>query len=1701
MNIFEIHDSIREYYKQYVNSFIDIADEKIRREVEESVKANKFLPNPLLQFNPAYERGEDIQSLIDSGVFDEKMKHIFSGYQLHRHQVEAIKLGVQGKDFIVTSGTGSGKSVTFLGTIFNSILKNPQKLGIRAIIVYPMNALINSQIKEIEKYEKNFKDAFGVDFPITYKAYTGQEGEEERNKVKANPPHIILTNYMMLELIITRMGESAIQKSIRENLNFLAFDELHTYRGRQGADVSMLIRRIRSLAQNPIQCIGTSATMATGDTPEKEKIAVAESAGVIFGKYIPTESVIQEYLRFSLNHSQPIDMDRLRATITNDDFSSKTADELRPNELARWIETEIALEKKQDSVRRRKPTALESIAKSLSDSVGINQELCKKQIESLLLRAGKLNASMPKTEDKILPFKLHQFVSQTGSVYATLDKENILFEPVPSIRVEGVDLPVYPLLFSRITGIDMASVFYKTIDTRRYKLTPREPNENDDEEKYTGEGYIVFSDETLWEDTFIENAPAVWLNRKKTELKDEYKWRVPNRVSISKFGEMSFDPDFYEIKAWFMEAPLLFEPLTGVIYPKATKEKSKVGSLGVEGRSTSTTVLSNAIIQTLRQGLPDVTEEHKLLSFTDNRQDAALQSGHFNDFMKIVRLRSALYNALKSAPNNTLKHSELKYSVFKKWGVDQKDFATQPASLPPIMKQNDEVMQSMIYYDLLHDLRRNWAYTLPNLEKTAQLIIEVIGLDDAATMDEFWKELPFFSLLKVAKRKEILAAIFDFFIKSYALADQSLTEKEISIATENIRSRIIPDWGLNSKEKLQEPSYLVLAKPGNYIAENYTSIGDKTLFGKFIQKLASEFGFIFSKVPGYTYIEVMEQFLDTWVNAGYLSVTNPTNDKSIKLYQLQIANVVWKLGDSITVAPDIIRTRTLKNMHLPKPNTFFQRLYSSDFSGVKKMIARDHTAQIDNERRKQREEEFRVGELALLCCSPTMELGIDISSLNVVHLRNVPPNAANYAQRAGRAGRSGRPAVIYTFCSNSSPHDRHYFGHSEDMVQGIVTPPRIDLGNIALITAHIHAAFMAFAQISSFDKSIEEIVDIEVPGLPLKQEVKQILDETAKRQHLLESCMRTISFLVPALQEKFNKDWIQRVIDQTPEQFDRALDRWRTLYTQNRVMLLESQSIINNPRLKSDGPEKKDAKRQQSRCIMQEQVLLNDSSSQSNQLSEFYPYRYFAAEGFLPGYNFTRLPIRAFVQDDKNVTPISRPRFLAIREFGPLNLVYHNGSKHRVEQILVDRIETRIKTARVVKSSGFILFENQGSQLNTCPFTGVDITAGDTTQSYPMLLELNDVRTHEVERINCAEEERTRKGYKIATYFYLEAGRKPDTVIHVSDSENELLKIKFVSSATLVKINSGWRQTKSVGFLLKTTTGFYKTNSQTSKDPAAASEFKQIQHYAEDTSDILYIHPAAALRFDPNKRKNAVASLVFALKRAIEATFKVESGEIGVEIMGDDNYPNLLIYEQSEGSLGVLSQIAKDLDKFREIVAKAYDLCYFKDGVDTQPDLGKATYNDLLSYYNQQHHQDLDRHLIKEALEQLMTSKYEIVNQGVYASYDDQYQSLLKAYDKNSSTELKFLNYLYEKHLKLPDEAQPTVQGVYTRPDFYYKEERAYVFCDGTPHDLKEVAQADSEIRAILLDKGFQVIVYRYDESLDDLVAKYSDVFTQMKDF
>ena len=286
-----------------------------------------------------------------------------------------------------------------------------------------MNALANSQLEELRKFVGQ------SDLPEklrpTFERYTGQEDDDERKRIRELRPDILLTNFMMLELLMTRqnsLDQAVISNA--QNLDFIVLDELHTYRGRQGADVAMLVRRLRDrLCRNraPV-CIGTSATMVSDDASTNPAAAVAVVASRLFGTQITSDAVIGESLERATDPAMNVKSlgDELVAAVRTEIPASLSDAEFRSHPLAVWIELEIGLEDRQ-RLTRRPPITLRAAAQKLAARTGCDPARCQAQIQAMLILMSKPASERGGSGDRaFLAFKLHQFFSGAGRLYATL---------------------------------------------------------------------------------------------------------------------------------------------------------------------------------------------------------------------------------------------------------------------------------------------------------------------------------------------------------------------------------------------------------------------------------------------------------------------------------------------------------------------------------------------------------------------------------------------------------------------------------------------------------------------------------------------------------------------------------------------------------------------------------------------------------------------------------------------------------------------------------------------------------------------------------------------------------------------------------------------------------------------------------------------------------------------------------------------------------------------------------------------------------------------------------------------------------------------------------------------------------------------------------------------------------------------------------
>jgi len=1707
MDIFQVHRQVIDDYASYIRSFVSIADEELKSKVEQHLRDGHLWPEPLLAFNPSFATAGRAEHLAASGAIAAPLGDAFHEYELFEHQLRAVQLGVANKDFVVTSGTGSGKSLTYIGSIFDHLFRHGAVGGVMAVVVYPLNALINSQDDELSMVAARFSKRAGKDFPFRWAKYTGQERKEEKEQIRGNPPDILLTNYMMLELLLTRSGENEqkLRESVFSNLRYLVFDELHTYRGRQGADIAMLIRRLRAQSRNPITCIGTSATMVSGGTLADQRARVAEVATKLFGKELPPDQVVGEKLVRSFEWSGALpDKAGLAAAVQSSINEDAGLEALRNHTSSVWLENRVALEEREGELIRGRPIRFSEVVALLSGDSGVEAVRCKAHLESLLRWIARVNLAHANQKPRIsvLPFKLHQFLAQTGAVYTTLESEperrSITLSPARYVEHSEDQRRLFPNVFSRISGHAYICVrknpesgFLEPREFRDITENDGQPNLND--------GYIIVGDDVWNAAEDLPSLPDAWVERdgqNRWRPRREYRDWLPSQIFFDEAGAYS-ESQAKRYQGWFMPAPLLFDPTAGVFFDRQTKEGTKLMQLGYEGRSTSTTITAFSILRRLTE-IGFRFEDVKLLSFTDNRQDAALQAGHFNDFFAVVHLRSGLRLALERAPHQTLTFKNLGEAIQQALNLPLLEYAnrdTEP-EFAHARRKYDDALQKYLVHRALYDLRRGWRVVLPNLEQCALLRVDYVQLDEVAGNQQAWAGVPVLNGFAPKKRAEVFRHVLDFFRLEFALFSENyLTDRIRGEHEKEIRERLKAPWTLDSGETLEAPNHLRYEVLSRSFRGHTRSCGPASTLGKYLRALAKTHAPELD-LRGDRFTAFIRALLDKLEAADYLHSTAVTNSDNLpsKVYQLRLDNILWQLGDSETVQPDLVKLRAYKDVAL-KPNPFFQQLYQLDFAVLKRLRGEEHTGQLGSEQRIQREDDFRAGKTSALFCSPTMELGIDIRNLSVVHLRNAPPNPANYAQRGGRAGRSGQSALVFTYCSSYSNHDRHYFANQEKLVAGAVVPSRLDLANEELLRTHLHALLISHVGLPELRDSVLDLVD-EQSNLALKSSVRDSLNVPARMRAQVRQVFRAAladSAAQAALQAEpwFTEEWMDRQLTNVASELDRALDRWRNLWRAARRLLTASTTAIESGRFNISSDEYRRHKRNQDQATRQLDQLRNQVPGTHCDRSEFYPWRYLAAEGFLPGYNFTRLPLRVWVPTSSSDGEyISRPRALALREFGPENMVYHRGQKYRVRQILVNEAENALEDAKIALPSGMFLRGEQRA-LERCPFSNADLSDNTNREILTDLLPMSEVRAERVERISCEEEERVRQGYDIDTYFAVDDGnlsRIRRAVVRAS--EGPLLNLRFIPAAQLVYLNRQWRSRRDEGFPLGLTTGEWKRERDAVPPfPPGAEAVRRVKLFTTNTADALYIEPVAALALDPD----GVLTLQYALKRAIENVFQIEPSEIGVSGMGNEAQPNILLFEAAEGSLGILSQLAESVTDFRAVIQEAKRLCRFDEAKYCAP----ASYDDLLSYYNQRDHDRLDRFLIRDALEKLLACEVNVTSPQ-FADYDAHYQALCRSLDPSSSTERKFLDHLHANGLRLPDAAQRSVPGLYVQPDFFYEPD-VWVFCDGTPHDRPEVQADDEAKRQSIRSRGDDVFVWHYREELAAKLATRADIFRRVK--
>ena len=1738
MDVFTFRDELVADYQRFSRSFTTIRANDIGQTVEEAYAAGRYWPAPLIQLNPNFVPGGYIDDHVSEGALDEGCAQIFRlkdaddtfGRRLclHKHQAEAIEIAQRCESYVLTTGTGSGKSLSYFIPIVDDVLRRKKSgdpcKGITAIVVYPMNALCNSQLAELVKY---LRLGYGIgQEPVTFARYTGQESSEDRDRIARNPPDILLTNYVMLELIMTRFLET--DKAVREHatgLRFLVLDELHTYRGRQGADVAMLVRRVRERFNEDLLCIGTSATMASEGSANDRRMAVANIASRLFGTAVSSDNVITETLEPVTDGDTPVDGPSLRRAIEPGVPSRPTYDELSSHPIAAWVERNLGLEDEEGKlVRISRPLTVIEASSKLSDISGLAIDTCRDYLTQFLLAAYQ---SRDDSGRSFFAFRLHQFISGAWNAYSTLEAPNERY-----LTLEGQqfkpgdrDRPLFPLCFCRECGQEYFPVWAKLISQRPDSFDPRDLTERSKEDEDVWFGYLMPDCGGAFDPTDLEGRyPEDWLEFSGgvARLKPHFRSYRPIGVHVDTHGGVASEG----LAAWFIPGSFRFclNPDCSAYYDGSVRsDLGKLSGLSSEGRSSATTVL---VLSSLKHLIGADLDERtkKLLAFTDNRQDASLQAGHFNDFIQILLLRGALLAAIGGAPGGCLTDDVLTQRVLEHLRLDATDYATNPESKGIKAQNTLNALRDVLGYRLYFDLQRGWRITNPNLEQLELLQIGYRGLMDCCRDEDEWqKRHPLLGSITPEQREHILTELLDRMRKALCIKTIYLDPN----FQEQIRNRsfnqLKEPWGLSEEERLFSHAYMVprpspRGQPRNY---RVLHVSHRSVFGRQIKSQATwgrsnpHFPAKFGEAA---YNEVIDDILRVLTIYGYIEPTELDGGRDG--YRIDSSVLEWRrVGDTDSAGAS-------------SKNVFFRTLYENvsqlldgDDRLLHQLEAREHTAQVDAEIREEREARFRRGleqgqepkGLPILFCSPTMELGVDIAALNTVYMRNVPPTPANYAQRSGRAGRSGQPALVVAYCAAKSPHDQYFYSEPTRMVAGAVNPPTIDLANEELIRSHLQAVWISETGVM-LGPSVCDVLDREdTQELPLHSEIAARVGGIQAVSHAERRAKRILRTLMQDLSTQaapwYTETWLDSAMNSAERRFNEAFGRWRSLYRATASQMQLANEILHNAAATEQ--ERREAKVRYDEAYTQQNLLLD---SRSTMKSDFYTYRYLAAQGFLPGYNFPRLPLMAFIPGRRERVVrdsfLSRPRFLGLTEFGPQSIIYHEGSTYRVRRaILTMRDEMSVtasaklpvQAARICPVCGYGHFRGQ-DEFERCVSCDEPLESGRRIDN---LYRIEQVSTVRATRITSDDEERQRQGYEMVTTLrYSEEQGKPRVeAISLEEGGEVLLDLRYGPAATLWRINLGWRRREQktiYGFSVDANTGEWTKDSQapTDVEDDGVKEGKRVERitpFVEDTRNVLVLQPRVDLS------KAAMISLQYALKRGIEQEFQLEEAELAAEPLPDqDNRTAILFYEAAEGGAGVLTRLGSDREAMRRIARKALEVCHyesisddwksFSDLEDENPECEAGCYRCLLSYYNQPDHKKIDRR-DEEMLDLLCRlTRAERMQLTVASGPRDSFEEMMHAC--TSSLEKEWLGFIQERDYYLPDRAQPYLPAHSTRPDFAYSRSQTLIYVDGPVHEGQFQESVDAQINRRLEDSGYTVVRFPPDRSAwDDIAREYAWVF------
>lgn len=1720
-NPFNQLEEIQRTYRSYVDTFVNVRNDHIRTWLEYRVDQDRLLWNePFLQVRRRFKAGPALDELIARGLLPEAARRIFRidaedfgdtrPVHPHYHQARALELAAEGKSFVVATGTGSGKSFAFGMPVIADALGRKGTPGIKAVIIYPMNALANSQYADfaLRLNGSGLKIAlYTGDTPSTkeqgeiLKNTTAELGGHisdaalwSREEIRESPPDILMTNYVQLEYLLTRGEDRHLFPEANEGaLRFLVLDEVHTYAGKRGAEVACLIRRLKQHTgtTNELRVIGTSATVESGDGVDAEG-AIKSFASSLFGQEVQ-EVITETYIEggsFSddfLPDTATVDPAQIASFDGSDEAvyalvervlgRPLESEEKSPATLGKLFSTYAPLHFLEETLYEA-PLPLSALVERYTARYRpeLNPDQARAELQAALFIGQHVHVLREGVFEPRVTLKLHSFYSQGLGVSGSLtNPTHLSIKGEAHVRTEGErTAPAFPLVFCRVCGQE-----YFLADLRGTFLSPNVSlGEVNETTYYLRPGEWNLDDELLPED---------WLTEKTQKVQARYEPHVPRNYRVDPYSAEVGSGQPYA----FVKAPFLFCPTCQTSYDRRPSELGKLIPYGMVGRSTATDILISRTLDVLPK------DQRKVIAFVDNRQDTEFQAAHFRDLARKVAFRQTVVEVLKGQADGAFDLQGLGTAVWEAWRAD--DTRKEAEELYDANSVVGQAFQLMLKGFAVGDVSRSQQPNILNLEESGVVRYDYKFLDRLIGDETLWQGLPDGEQPEEV-RQDFLRGFLDLMRRRDATYDEGIFDAG------TYRFKIEQNLsGAFEGERFWEPSRPTIftlqsgqPKPKFALASAFTGSKRTT---KFEAWTMSVFGLERddAKVCVERFVEALlavkvlrSESVATYdpkiYTRGYL-----VSPGAIKVVLIDLAEVrVCPRSRMISHNTFLDRSPEFPRLNLKARTTdnYFHRQYTNvirlDLSDAKA-----HSGQVSGDERREIEARFRQpnDQLNVLVATPTMEMGIDIGALSAVYMRNVPPSPANYAQRSGRAGRKGQSALVQVFCGGGSargPHDQYFYRFPERMISGNVSAPRFLLDNPRLIASHIRSLVLeVLTQRSGVDlpRKVPALLDLDnnLSDYSMFTDLRGDFEAgLAQHRAAVLAAVRQAFVTEIAAYDWLTPEFIEATVDGFVADLDEILNGWRDDY---RLATGEYDLIRNRLRyLPENHNDYRDLKAEEGAAANHLYYLRGDGKNGLDLR------RYLGGQGFLPNYAF---PGRAARVEFRSETfdQLERPPLVALSELAPGNSLYYAGRQYQVTRANLSETSFESRPAKRCPNCKRVTLLHDMTSLNDCPACGEDLSGVPAAIS---AVALPTMQAEPRTRITSNVEERQRRGFQISSDY-----RPQHTQTYQVMLASGVARLTYEHNGTVTTVNAGSRTPAAEGtapldgfaFCPRCKRWLFsdemiqkhvhdQNGGKGCPQSALLADVKRnLSLFVEQQSDVLTFDLPTPSALPEEQIEGFYASLLWAFSRGALLTLELESDEISGFLLKQSGAQvpyRIVLHETSEGGLGAVSSLTKP-EVFGRLIRRTLELLH--DGQEGGCD--KACYECLLTYENQWVHQALDRTLIMPLLRELTQVAWEQV------SSNDHFDRLMSAC--GSSLEKRFLEQLRLKSIVLPSHAQFPVEaapGIDTVADFYYRP-NLYVYVDGPHHDAPEQQAKDDEIRGTMLMYGLEPFVIHHADDWD----------------